>query len=201
MQSVVKVLVASVAALSLGQVLAADENGLSYAEILPDDIIVNALPDMEFSDVGYDVISPDRIAGAQVDESSYPVIKVDTYSAGTSDPETVYQDMGDSLDAEYMVFVEPAADPEKALPKPTVVAFDRYSGTQVTVTRPSVMPSPTISTEDRIFLLINRPPEIQRELARVEERALREEHRRKRARIAMPQVRPAAPTMEVIEAN
>ncbi len=193
----------SILVLSLAQgVLAADEEtdlGIPYEVVLPDSIIQDAFPDEEFGDI-YTQVKADRVAGADVDEALYPVTKPDQYSGGTSDPETVYREMGENLDTEMMVVTEPGKDPEKMLPEPTVVAFDGYSGREVTITFASQINLPSISTEERIFLLINQPAAIDRERRRLEkqqQRSERVESQRKRARVSVPSSSP----VEVINAN
>lgn len=179
--------------------LAAGENGIAYAEILPDRIIQDALPtSMSFS-ADYTEVTVDRVEGAVVDESLYPVTPVDSYSGGTVDPETVYRDMGDRYDSEAMVVVAAAKDPDAREPEPAVIAFDSYSGQQVNVTYPSGMTQLMVYTEDRIFLLINQPASIRRRLEQDSEDKASARVARQRSRVSVPQT--VSPPIEIINVN
>lgn len=175
-----------------------NEIGIPYEVVLPDALIHDAFPDEEFGD-NYEQVKADRVAGADVDESLFPLIKVDQYSGGTSDPKTVYREMGEKYDTELMAVIEPAKDPEKALPKATVVAFDGYSGNEVTITFASQITRPSVSTEERIYMLISQPEEIDRERRRIEKQQRRVDrlNQKKKTRVTLPTSSP----IEIINAN
>lgn len=196
-------------ALSLAQcfvvaeaVAAEDEGevGIPYEVILPDSLIHDAFPDKDFSSDNYEQIKVDTVSGAEVDEALYPVTKVDQYSGGTADPETVYREMGDNYDTEIMTVVAPAADPEKALYEVSVVAFDGYSDSEVTLTYASPMTQASISTEERIFMLISQPEAIVQERRRLEMQQSRNDrldNARQKKRVNLQSQSP----VEVINAN
>lgn len=201
--SVLLVIAAQVSVVS--EVLAVEEEqeelGIPYEVVLPDSVIHDAFPNEEFGD-NYSQVKADRVQGAEVDESFYPITKVDQYSGGTSDPETLYRELGDKLDTELMVVIEPEQDPANQLPKPTVVAFDGYTGNEVQLTYASKITYPSISTEERIYLLISQPEEINR----VRDRAIRQQQKidrlnnmRQRNRVTLPTTQSSP--IEIINVN
>lgn len=186
----------------VSEVLAAEDEreiGIPYEVVLPDALIHDAFPDETFGD-SYDQVKVDRVSDAEVDESFYPVIKADQYSGGTEDPETVYREMGDRYDGEMMTVIEPAADPANALYEVSVVAFDGYSGREVTLTYASQVTRANISTEERIYMLISRPEAIdneRRRIQKIQRQNDRFDKSRQKKRVSLPTSSP----VEIINAN
>lgn len=183
-------------------VIASEENeiGIPYEVILPDSLIHDAFPDEDFASDNYEQVKVDTVSGADVDEAFYPVTKVDQYSGGTSDPETVYREMGDKYDTEMMAVIAPAADPEKALYDVSVVAFDGYSDREVTLTYASQITRANVSTEERIYMLISQPEAIgqeRRRLEKLQRQNDRLDKARQKKRVSLQDSSP----IEVINAN
>jgi len=125
----------------------AQESTISYVEVAADRVEVDPDTDVEIG------------ADGDIPEEQYPETRPDRFSDGTEDARTVYRDMGDKFDTEEMIIILPESDPELALPSPTVVPVDSYSGRESHVTPAGVIAVPQLSKEDQIFEYINEPAE------------------------------------------
>ncbi|MCW8885966.1 MAG: hypothetical protein OQK12_12065 [Motiliproteus sp.] len=132
----------------------------------------------------------------EMPESDFPVTEVDGFSGGLFDSKTVYRDMGDRYDSEPMVVIVPGADPDRALPPPTVVPVDSFGAETATVVPVDRIDLPVPSKEDRIFNLFSGTPEAPKKVPN------QKPDRKERVLIPMSQPKPSnSGPIEIITTN
>ncbi|MEH6625797.1 MAG: hypothetical protein V7739_05095 [Motiliproteus sp.] len=139
----------------------------------------------------YSEVAVDRVE-AIIKEVDFPQVKPDSFSGGLFDGRTVYRDMGDRYDAEPMVVVLPAADPELELPPPTVVSVDGYAADESTVIPVDVVSRRVLAKEDEIFEFYSSDPEPPAEVKSREPKS--------KGRVVLPPPEPSidSPLIEII---